>query len=205
MKIQHFDFTRMCFSSRQKLARARRECLWLIIHLSLSIILGMYEAWQITDNSALTGGSGSSCGPRSRSRNSRGQRPEPREPEPRRQNRAQGWIFCHFDVNPSDNTIINGQYWPNTCPPNLNDVFWNTQKVRVIFFSSGQVIGSGDMCPQIKSIWFLGVLHLKSWWTLGHIFKKHHFGSADMCSGGVSRGPLTIHESTMGSISRLNT
>ena len=57
----------------------------------------------------------------------------------------------------------------NTCPPNQNNVFWKCEIVRLIFFSSGQVIGSVDMCPQIKSIWFLGVLHLKSWWTLGHV------------------------------------
>ena len=48
-----------------------------------------------------------------------------------------------------------------TCPPNQNDVFWIGHKVRLIFFSSGQVTCSVDMCPQIKSIYFLVVLHQK--------------------------------------------
>ena len=50
----------------------------------------------------------------------------------------------------------------HTCLPNRNDVFWIGQKVRPIFFNSGQPIGSGDMCPQIKSIYFL-VLLPKNW------------------------------------------
>ena len=49
-----------------------------------------------------------------------------------------------------------------TCLPNQNDVFWIGQKVRPVFFNSGQPIGSGDMCPQIKSIYFL-VLLPKNW------------------------------------------
>ena len=41
------------------------------------------------------------------------------------------------------------------CPPNRNDVFRIGQRVRLIFFNSGHPIGSGYMCPQIKSIYFL--------------------------------------------------
>ena len=44
---------------------------------------------------------------------------------------------------------------PYTCPPNRNDVFRIGQRVRPIFLNSGHLIGSGDMCPQIKSIYFL--------------------------------------------------
>ena len=53
------------------------------------------------------------------------------------------------------------------CPPNRNPkwCFLIAQKVRLTFFSSGQVIGSGDMGyvfpNQIHLI--LGVVHLKSW------------------------------------------
>ena len=49
-----------------------------------------------------------------------------------------------------------------TCLPNQNDVFRITQRLGPIFFNSGQLIGSGDMCPQIKSIYFL-VLLPKKW------------------------------------------
>ena len=49
-------------------------------------------------------------------------------------------------------------WWWHTCLPNQNDVFWIGQKVRPVFFNSGQPIGSGDMCPQIKSIYFLVLL-----------------------------------------------
>ena len=43
----------------------------------------------------------------------------------------------------------------DTCLLNRNDVFRIGQRVRPIFFNSGYLIGSGDMCPQIKSIYFL--------------------------------------------------
>ena len=50
----------------------------------------------------------------------------------------------------------------STCLLNQNDVFQKCQKVRPIFFNSGQLTSSGDMCPQIKSIYFL-VLLPKKW------------------------------------------
>ena len=45
-----------------------------------------------------------------------------------------------------------------TCPLNRNDVFRIGQRVRPIFLKSGHLIGSEDMCPQIKSIYFLVLL-----------------------------------------------
>ena len=50
---------------------------------------------------------------------------------------------------------------PLTCPLNRNDVFRIGQWVRPIFFNLGYLIGSGDICPQIKSIYFLVLLALK--------------------------------------------
>ena len=49
-----------------------------------------------------------------------------------------------------------------TCLLNQIDVFQKCQKVRPIFFNSGQLTGSGDMCPQINSIYFF-VLLPKEW------------------------------------------
>ena len=46
----------------------------------------------------------------------------------------------------------------DTCPPNRNDVFRIGQRVRPLFLNSVHLIGSGDMCPQIKSIYFLVLL-----------------------------------------------
>ena len=46
----------------------------------------------------------------------------------------------------------------HTCLLNQNDVFCIGQRVRPMFFNTGQPIGSGDMCPQIKSIYFLVLL-----------------------------------------------
>ena len=43
----------------------------------------------------------------------------------------------------------------HTCVPNQNDVLRIGQRVRPIFMHSGHLIGSGDMCRQIKSIYFL--------------------------------------------------
>ena len=51
--------------------------------------------------------------------------------------------------------------WLYTCPLNQNDVFRIGQRVRPIFLNSGHLIGSGDMCPQIKSIYFLVLLAKK--------------------------------------------
>ena len=45
-----------------------------------------------------------------------------------------------------------------TCLLNRNEVFQIGPRLRPIFFDSGQLIGSGDMCPQIKSIYFLVLL-----------------------------------------------
>ena len=42
----------------------------------------------------------------------------------------------------------------DTCPPNRNDVLRIGQRVRPIFFHSGHVSGSGDMCHQIKHVRF---------------------------------------------------
>ena len=50
----------------------------------------------------------------------------------------------------------------STCPLNQNDVFWIAQRVEPIFLHSGHLLGSGDMCRQIKSIYFL-VLLAKKW------------------------------------------
>ena len=46
----------------------------------------------------------------------------------------------------------------DTCPPNRKDVCQSGQRVRPIFSNSVHLIGSGDMCPQIKSIYFLVLL-----------------------------------------------
>ena len=48
-----------------------------------------------------------------------------------------------------------------TCLLNQNNVFRKFQKVRPIFFNSGQLTGSGDMCPEIKSIFFSVLLPKK--------------------------------------------
>ena len=71
--------------------------------------------------------------------------------------------------NQTESTQVIVQLWElisdnlkqNTCLPNQNDVFWIGQKVRPVFFNTGQPIGSGDMCPQIKSIYFLVLLAYK--------------------------------------------
>ena len=44
--------------------------------------------------------------------------------------------------------------WLSTCPLNRNDVLRIAPRVRPIFFHSGHVIGSGDMCHQIKHVRF---------------------------------------------------
>ena len=56
---------------------------------------------------------------------------------------------------------MQGQVCFLTCLLNQNDVFRKCQKVRPIFFNSGQLTSSGDMCPQIKSIYFLVLLSQK--------------------------------------------
>ena len=55
------------------------------------------------------------------------------------------------------------------CPLNRNDVFRIAQRVRPIFFNSGHLIGLGDMCPQIKSIYFFGLFGLQSSLTSRHV------------------------------------
>ena len=57
-----------------------------------------------------------------------------------------------------NNFYCSSDFVHNTCLLNRINVFWITQRVRPIFFNSGQLIGSGAMCPQIKSIYFLVLL-----------------------------------------------
>ena len=49
----------------------------------------------------------------------------------------------------------------STCPPNSNDVFRIGRSVGILFFHSGQPIGSVDMCLQIKHVQFLEFLDFK--------------------------------------------
>ena len=48
-----------------------------------------------------------------------------------------------------------------TCLPNANDVFRIPPSVGMLFFHSGQPIGSVDMCHQIKHVRFLDFLDFK--------------------------------------------
>ena len=50
---------------------------------------------------------------------------------------------------------------PSTCPPKINDVFRIPPSVGMLFFHSGQPIGSVDMCHQIKHVRFLDFLDFK--------------------------------------------
>ena len=52
------------------------------------------------------------------------------------------------------NIILSQVYGQYTCPLNRNDVLRIAPKVRPIFFHSGHVIGSGDMCHQIEHVRF---------------------------------------------------
>ena len=49
----------------------------------------------------------------------------------------------------------------STCLPNDNDVFRIGRTVGILFFHSGQPIGSVDMCHQIEHVRFLDFLDLK--------------------------------------------
>ena len=49
----------------------------------------------------------------------------------------------------------------HTCPLNVNDVFRIPPSVGMLFFHSGQPIGSVDMCHQIKHVRFLDFLDFK--------------------------------------------
>ena len=51
--------------------------------------------------------------------------------------------------------------WLATCPPNVNDVFRIGRSEGIIFFHSGQPIGSVDMCLQIEHVRFFDFLDFK--------------------------------------------
>ena len=62
-------------------------------------------------------------------------------------------------INNTGDPYIPGQarvrvpHWHMSAKPQW--CFWIGQGVRPMFWNSGNLIGSGDVCPQIKSIWFL--------------------------------------------------
>ena len=67
-------------------------------------------------------------------------------------------VFCESPSALLYPLIDQVQTFQSTCLPNLNDVFQIGQMVRPILFNSGQHIGSGNMYPEIKYIYFLVLL-----------------------------------------------
>ena len=67
-------------------------------------------------------------------------------------------VFCFSLVDSGLGVLRSGpssSYFPHMFAKSDLGFFQNAKKVRLIFFNSRQLFGSGDICPQIKYIYFL--------------------------------------------------